>query len=112
MSFEYVATGAEGDFDAIVGAGNAARKQRACPKCGGKAMWHATSAYCTKSKCGWFEVVKAAPRRIWCGPFTQRFILTCTECGLSIMPGEEFFSDTVSGHLVRHDDCHEEAEAS
>lgn len=58
------------------------------------------------------RVVSAAamPKRDWrlhCHPWA----LTCHECGRSIMPMVDCYFDMASGHLVRHAECHEKAEA-
>lgn len=103
-----LSAGAAGD---VFEQGQRVQNSRACPKCGSKAIWHETTAYCTKKKCGWFEVVQQQPRREWCGVFRHLYALNCNECGRVIAPGQGFYSDTVSGHLVRHVECHERAEA-
>jgi hypothetical protein len=88
--------------------GRKAKANRVCPKCGGKAMWSTTTAYCTRSRCGWFEVVPPGPKRFWreaASPYPQN----CNECGRIIVPHEQHYADSVSGHLVRHVGCHKRA---
>lgn len=103
-----IATGESG-YDAIE-SGRKSRGSRRCPKCNSKAIWHETTAYCTKLRCGWFEVVRQKPVRIWHllerGPAHN-----CHECGRIIIPDEARYFDEVSGHIARHVECHEKAGA-
>lgn len=43
--------------------------------------------------------------RIWSSPLVQ----TCNECGRSTEPHQPYYVDQVSGHLVRHIECHHKA---
>ena len=50
------------------------------------------------------------PRRVWERMFNQ-IAENCEQCGRIIEPGAERYQDWVSGHLRRHVECHEKAEA-
>ncbi len=54
---------------------------------------------------------KQAVKRDWRLHVDLHGIQTCGECGRSIMPTTDFMRDQVSGHMNRHVECHERAEA-
>lgn len=55
--------------------------------------------------------MKPPARRDW-REAASPYICTCNECGRVIVPNEQHFADQVSGHLVRHVECHQRAEAN
>jgi SpoVK/Ycf46/Vps4 family AAA+-type ATPase len=51
------------------------------------------------------------PRRFWeC--MVNGIAENCEQCGRIIEPGAERYQDWVSGHLRRHVECHQRAEAN
>jgi len=50
------------------------------------------------------------PRRIW-QRVSVREVKTCNECGRTIEAKTPHYFDQASGHLVRHVECHQKAEA-
>jgi hypothetical protein len=59
------------------------------------------------------KVVSGAPelaaRRVW-RLTRDPHVANCSECGRAIEPGVESYVDCVSGHLMRHVECHRKAE--